>query len=371
MKVLFAIKRLASAVGGAERVLCTVCSLLAERGHDVAVVTFDYPGGETFYSLDYRVKRIDLGIGDSSSHARIGETLRRIRALRHLVLKEQPQVAVGFMHSIFVPLALALADTSIPVLGSEHIVLEHYRTRPLQFALLLAASHYLARITVLSEAIRTRYPSIIKKRMVVMPNPVEIPVGQAVSRIVKKRRVLLNVGRLEGQKDQLTLLQAFALVSGSHPDWDLRIIGDGSLRIILEKSVCELDLEGRVFLPGVTKDIGAEYRAADAFVISSHYEAFGLVTAEAMSHGLPVVGFADCSGTNELIKHEQTGLLVPGGGYRSSSLAAALERLMSNSGLRQQLGDAGRASIADLYSAVHIGDLWEKLLTEAALTSRT
>ena len=125
MKVLFAIKRLNSAVGGAERVLCTVCSELATRGYTVTIVTFDSPAGQTFYSLDDRVKRIDLGIGDVEHQARMGETLYRMRALRRVVVEEKPQVAVGFMHSMFVPLAFAMAGTGIPVVGSEHIVPEH------------------------------------------------------------------------------------------------------------------------------------------------------------------------------------------------------------------------------------------------------
>jgi glycosyltransferase involved in cell wall biosynthesis len=370
VKVIFAIKHLASAVGGAERVLCTVCSLLAKRGHDVTIVTFDKLGADPFYPLDSRVKKLDLGIGDSSSNARLGETLRRIHALRKVILEEQPQVAVGFMHSVYVPLAFALRGTSIPAVGSEHIAPEHYRTRRLQFALLVLASHFLARITVLSEVIRVRYPAPIKNRMVVMPNPVDMPLGQAALGVIKTRRVLLNVGRLEEQKDQRTLLQAFAYVSGSYPDWDLRIIGDGSLRNALETYVRDLGLEGRVFLPGVTADVGAEYRGADAFVISSHYEAFGLATAEAMSYGLPVLGFADCPGTNELIQHEQTGLLVPGGGDRSSCLARVLERLMSDDRLQQRLGTTARSYMKDNFSAARIGDFWEKLLADVTLTKR-
>jgi glycosyltransferase involved in cell wall biosynthesis len=371
VKLVFAIKRLASTVGGAERVLCTVCSVLAERGHDVTLVSFDQPGEQAFYPMDARIKQLKLGIGDASSRARWGVTLRRMLALRRLMREQQPQAVVGFMHSIYVPLALALAGTSTPVLGSEHIVPEHYRTRPLQFALLVVASRFLARMTVLSDAIKARYPLPIRKRMVVMPNPVEVPVGQAALAADKPRRMLLSVGRLEVQKDHHTLLRAFAQLALGHPDWDLRILGEGALRTGLERAVRDLDLADRVCLPGVTADIGAEYRAADAFVISSRYEAFGLVTAEAMSYGLPVVGFADCPGTNELIQHGQTGLLVAAGADRASSLAAALERLMLDSSLRHQLGEAGRSAMADNYSAHRIGDLWEHLLVDVATASGT
>ncbi len=346
-----------------------LCSELADRGHDVTILTFDLPGGQPFYPLDERIKRIDLGIGDSARNARLGETLRRISALRRIVVTGNPQVAVAFMHSMFVPLAFALAGTTIPVLGSEHIVPEHYRTRPLQYALLVAASPFLTKVTVLSEAIRIRYPALLQKRMVVMPNPVANASGTATTDIEKTRYVLLNVARLDAQKDHVTLLRAFAKITTDYPDWELKIFGEGPLRRELENLVYELGLKGRVHMPGVTSNIEAEYRAADAFVISSRYESFGLVTAEAMSYGLPVVGFTDCPGTNELIQDGNTGLLAPANPDRVSSLARHLERLLSDPDLRQRLGDAARSTVKHSFSARYVCDMWERLLEPVCVNS--
>lgn len=362
MRLLFAIKFLNGAVGGAERVLCTIASELASRGHDVIIVSFDRAGGEPFYPLSAAVRRIELGVGDAVRSARLGETLRRMRALRRCVTDETPEVAIGFMHSMFVPLAFALAGTGIPVVGSEHIVPEHYRTRPFQFALLLMAAPLLARITVLSEAIRGSYPGVVRRRMVEMPNPVAPATGESRLPDSKSRRVLLNVGRFDPQKDQVTLVRAFARIATDHPDWDLRIVGDGPLRPELQRLSAELGIADRIAMPGIARDIGAEYRAADAFVISSAYEAFGLVTAEAMSHGLPAVGFADCPGTNELIQDGVTGLLAPGALDRAGSLAAALAQLLPNDALRRRFGAAGKASIDLKYSAQRTGGRWEALL---------
>jgi len=365
MKLLFAIKTLTT-TGGAERVFCTLCGELAGRGHDVTVITFDRPGSPAFYPLDARIERLDLGIGDTGRPARISETLRRVFALRRAVKAADPQIAVGFMHSMFVPLGLALANTGIPVVGSEHIVPEHYRRRPLQYALLLAAAPLLARVTVLSRAILDSYPRPLRRRMLAMPNPVATPSGRASPGATKPRYVLLNVARLDQQKDHATLLHAFSKVAADHPDWTLRILGEGALRSELESLAHELGLSGRISLPGVTPDIDAEYRAADAFVLSSRYEAFGLATAEAMSYGLPVIGFADCPGTNELIEHNQTGLLAPAGPDRALSLARELERLLADPGLRRRLGDAGRTAIARQASTRTICDLWETLFRELA-----
>ncbi len=362
MKLLFCIKQLHNAVGGAERVLCTVCSELAARGHEVTVVSFDPPGSLPFYPLDARVRRATLAIGDATRSAGVGETLRRMAFLRRLVLAERPEVAIGFMHSMFVPLAFALIGLGIPVVGSEHIVPEHYRSRPLELALFMLSAPLLGKVTVLSETIRDRYPRSIRRRMVAIPNPVIPATCQVGPTGDKPRHTLLSVGRLDAQKDQATLLRAFSRIFALYPEWDLKIVGEGPLRERLFAQVEELGLVDRVALPGVTHDIAAEYLGADVFVLPSRYEALGLVTVEAMSYGLPVVGFADCPGTNELIEDGISGFLVVPGEDRAESLARALAQLFADPALRQRLGEAGARTAARMASLTSVGDRWAKLL---------
>ena len=362
MRLLFAIKRLASAVGGAERVLCMLCSELVSRGHDVSILTYDSPDGQPFYPLDPRVNRIDLGIGDSSKPAGLMETLVRMMTLRRAINIERPDVVVGFMHSMFVPLAFALAGTGVPVIGSEHIVREHYRTRRFQYLMLILALPFLKKMTVLSSKIRLEYPIGVRKRMVVMPNPVVTAANCAKKDKAKESLTLLCVGRLESQKDHATLIRAFAKIQTQFPNWQLKIVGEGSLRTDLEQLIDVLEMQEKVFMPGITTAIDDQYLAAELFVISSRYEAFGLVTAEAMSQGLPVIGFADCSGTNELVEAGRTGLLVAPGTDRVSTLASAMSQLMANPSLRQNLGKAGREAIKTRFSLVQVCNQWESLL---------
>lgn len=364
MKILFAIKHLSTAVGGAERVLCTICSALVARGHDVSILTFDQQNERPFYSVDERVHLINLGIGNASNSAGVIETLKRLKALRNFVRTENPDIAVGFMHSMFIPLAIALLGTSVPCVGSEHIVPQHYRQRRLQYFLLLMSARLLTRVTVLSETIKTTYPRSLQSIMVPIPNPIETLDVNKIAATNNKHRTLLNVGRLDEQKDQATLIKAFSKIAHNFPNWQLKIIGEGPLRPELEKLICSLGLQSRVCLPGVTTKIHQEYAAADIFVISSIYEAFGLVTAEAMSHGLPSVGFADCPGTNELISHNVSGILVQPGSNRINALADRLSALMADSALQEKLGDAGRDQIRQHLSTERICDQWEGMMQE-------
>jgi glycosyltransferase involved in cell wall biosynthesis len=359
MKLAFVIKTLGIAGGGAERVLGQVTAGLAARGHEVTIVSFGSRGEPDFYEVDDRVDRLWLGSGDVAARSTAVDLLRRAIALRRAIKGLAPDVAVGFMHSAYIPLAVALSNSRVPVIASEHIVYDHYRHLPAEaLALRLTAPLY-ARITVISEAIRRSYPKGLADRMEVISNPVT-RAARVADPVGGSSKILLNVGRLFEQKDQRTLIGAFALVAGAYPDWTLRILGEGPLRSMLETLVREKGLESRVQLPGAVSDIAREYESAQVFAMPSLYESFGLATAEALAHGLPAIGFADCPGTNELIRDTENGLLVPPVD-RVTDLAARLAQLMEDAELRRRLGRAGPASV-ERFSLESIVSQWEKLL---------
>ncbi|MCB1681059.1 MAG: glycosyltransferase family 4 protein [Alphaproteobacteria bacterium] len=361
MKILFIIKTMVHGTGGAERVLAEISGGLCAKGHDVSLLTFDPPGEEPFYPLHDGVRRIDLGVGDARKKSGFGVTLTRIGTLRKTVLQEKPDAVVAFMHSSFIPAAFALIGSGIPVIGSEHIVPEHYQSRKIEFFLFVLSSFFLKKITVVSEKVRESYPSFLQRKMAVVPNPVKSAQPDLKGlRHLEKRPVVLTVGRLDPQKDQDTLIRAFGILAPRFSDWDLKIIGEGELRPALEKTVAELHMKERVFLPGLTSDIDREYAAASLFVIPSRYESFGLATAEAMSYGLPAIGFSDCPGTNEVIENGVNGLLV-GSGERTEALAQAMETLMSSEQSRTEMGQRAAESHSDLRPD-RIVDLWEELI---------
>jgi glycosyltransferase involved in cell wall biosynthesis len=362
MKIFFAIKSLDNISGGAERVLADVTHGLAERGYDVSVLTCDPYYASSFYSLHPNVTLINLGIGKSAKKATLRETLHRVIALRRYFVQNNPDVVIGFMHSMYIPLGIALAGTKVPLIASEHIVFEHYKHRPIEYLLLQLTPYLTKKMTVISEKVRSGFNSHLKKHMTVIPNPVCIPVEcrADVVGLSFSRKSVLSVGRLSPQKDHKTLIDAFALLADDFPEWDLRIVGEGELRSELEGKITMLKLQERIELVGTKQKVSEEYFRAQLFVMPSLYESFGLATAEALAHGLPVLGFADCPGTNELIKHEKNGILVQGAD-RVTCLADGLRRLMSAPNLRQLFGNAGPNSMAE-FSKESICHVWEELL---------
>jgi glycosyltransferase involved in cell wall biosynthesis len=367
-RIVFAIKAMSPAGGGAERVLAELSSALARRGHQVTVVSYDPPGTTDFFTLDDKVERLRLGIGSTHHSSSARETLSRMVALRRAVVRLGPDVAVGFMHSLYIPLGLALRGSGIPVIGGDHIVYEHFQTRPLESALLRVVPLVCRKITAVSAAARASYPAWLQRMMEVVPNPVAAPSGVRADPAGGTSKTLLCVGRLAAQKDHATLISAFARIAPGFPEWSLRIVGDGELREPLAAQIAALNLAQRVALPGPAADVGAELRRAQLFVLPSLYESFGLVTAEALAYGLPVIGFADCQGTNELVISGVNGLLV-GSNDRIGSLAEGLARLMGDPAERTRMGAAAPGTVA-AFAPDEVAARWEQLIELSLFSAR-
>lgn len=363
MRVLFAIKGLHRAAGGAERVICDLCTFLAEqRDYKVTLLTFDSPGTTPFYALSPQVELLQLGLGDPSTSTSLVLLFRRMAALRKVVLAQRPDVVVGFMHSMFIPMAFALVGSGIPLVASEHIVKDHYRTRRAEFALFMAAVPFVNRITVLSNSVAQHYPVWIRRKMVPITNPISSVFRQNefYGGGVDCHRIL-SVGRFSEQKDHITLLRAFALIAAKFPEWTLRILGDGALRPALENEVIRLQLGDRVSMPGVVTDIAREMAEASFFALASRYESFGLVFAEAMASGKASLAFADCPGANEIIDDGRTGLLVSGI-CREEALAEGLCSLILNPEERARMGELAQKRVFEQFSIELVGSKWEEVM---------
>ncbi|SDY79651.1 Glycosyltransferase involved in cell wall bisynthesis [Modestobacter sp. DSM 44400] len=177
--------------------------------------------------------------------------------------------------------------------------------------------------------------------------------------------VVLAAGRLTVQKGFDLLIDAFAPVAQRHPDWRLRIFGDGPRRPELEAQVSALGLDGVVQLLPATRQIGQEMAQAGIFVLSSRFEGFGRVVLESLSKALPVVSFDCPRGPGEIISPGRDGLLVPAEDVEA--LSAAILELIEDEPLRRRLGDAGPAKAAQ-YDLPTISARWVREL--ASLVDR-
>jgi glycosyltransferase involved in cell wall biosynthesis len=159
--------------------------------------------------------------------------------------------------------------------------------------------------------------------------------------------VITCVAHLATHKGQQHLLEAFALVAGRHPDANLLLVGDGPLRAQLARRSAELGLAGRVHLPGARRDLPVVLAASDVVVLPSVFEGFGIVQAEAMHLGLPVLA-TNHGGSVEVVEDGRTGYLVPFGDVEG--LAERLEWLLADPERRAEMGRAGKERADTLFT---------------------
>ena len=165
------------------------------------------------------------------------------------------------------------------------------------------------------------------------------------------------------QKRQILAIEAFAKIADACPDWTLHFYGDedggDKYRTRLQARIAELRLNDRVFLRPSTLNIKAELLKSDILAFPSSFEGFGLALGEALSLGLPAVGFADAPAVNELIIDGENGFLA----VDVDDFAQKLKTLIDSKELRRQFGANAKKSV-EKYEASKVWNAWETLLRE-------
>ncbi len=370
MKILLFTNCLAG--GGAERVVATLANHWVRRNWQVTVVTLA-PTSDDFHTLDPHVRRIALDLSARSRgpvHA-LYANLRRMLALRRVLIELRPTVALAMMSTPNV--LLALASRGLPglcAIGSERCYPPHFPLGRAWRFLSRTSYGWLDAIVAQTDDSATWISANTSARRVpVIPNAALWPLPQHEPRIAPEalcpagRQVLLAVGRLDTVKNFGVLVDAFVGLAGAHPAWDLVILGEGPQRAALERMVLAARAGGRIFLPGLVGNVGEWYARAGLFAMCSLSEGFPNALAEALAHGVPAVS-VDCeTGPRDIIRHGRDGLLVPPGD--EEALAQALGRLMGDAGLRAEFAARAREA-RNRFSLERVAGMWETLFRESA-----
>jgi len=358
--------------GGAERVLALLANAWAEQRHAVTLITLSGCEDDV-HRLDARVARVSLALAAPSGNQWKGlvANIRRILALRGALRDAQADVVVSFLTYTNILALLAARPLRLPVVISERIS-PNRRLRSGVWEFIRRRTYRLARIAVAQTTAAAdwfrRYAPGVPVRIVLNPAAVVEEEPDVLARQVLHncagKHMVLALGRLAEQKGFDLLLDAFARVAPSHPNWQLVIAGEGSERAALEALVLKHDLAGRVFLPGFTRTPQALLRHADLFVLSSRYEGMPNALIDAMACGVACISFDCPTGPAQLIRHGISGWLVSP--QNVLALALAMSRLIADVGLRVRLGREAMSGV-EPYSANKVMQQWQEVLDIARL----
>ncbi|WP_158266625.1 glycosyltransferase family 4 protein [Allosphingosinicella deserti] len=346
--------------GGTERVACSLANHWASDGRKIHVIALDRENDPSYYDYHTDVELVRLGLPPQRRPAAQAALAiaRRALAIRNAIRNAAPDVVLSFLTRQNILTLAATRGMSVPVVVSERSNPERQHPGPLWHWLRNRLYPRAARLVVMTNGARDFFSPAIAARTSIIPNPVVLPSGWRARRGNNR---LVAVGRLETVKRFDRLLRAFHAVAARHPAWTLTIWGEGPERAALEQLTRRLGLDGRVELPGVTEMPGGWIETADAFVLTSDYEGWPNVLAEAMASGLPVIA-VDCPhGPSDMIRHRHDGFLVSPD--EPADLTAAIDELLGDPLLRDRLGTASAASAAR-FAPAPIMDLWEEIVAD-------
>lgn len=175
--------------------------------------------------------------------------------------------------------------------------------------LLNKSEHIIAQSSGMVEELQVVYDIPINNITVVYP-PLQLKFFSPHTQTAKTNKILF-IGRLVDQKDPFAALEIFKKLDNNRAT--LEFVGDGELEIILKEKSIELGLEERVSFVGRQNDIMPFLREADVLILPSKYEGFGMVLAESIACGVPVIAFDCPTGPAEIIIDGVNGYLIPQG----------------------------------------------------------
>lgn len=359
MKILFLITSLD--VGGAERQVLDLAERLTQKGHEVLIVYMTGRGALISPGMSITT----LGLGCTKSGLSF---IRCIFRVQSLVRQFKPDVMHSHMYHANIVARIARLIVRVPrLICTAHSNNEGGCLRMFAYRI----TNFIASITtnVSQGAVDAfeRKGAVRRGHMLAIPNGIDTDkfsfkpeIRSCIRRaegIGDEDKVILAVGRLVEAKNYPGLLVAFSIIYKNNKNLTLWIIGDGELMDELILLSQKLNIGDRVKFWGMRQDVELFYSSADVYVLSSAWEGFGLVVAEAMAAERVVVA-TDCGGVREVVGDQ--GILVAPG--RPKDLAIAMESALKlDAADARSLGYRAKERIIANYSIETIVAKWLQL----------
>lgn len=348
--------------GGAERVIANLCNEALSEKYRVSIITcMNRPVG---YELKPGIEHICIEKTSDMHYRNLGERFLKRRKLLKQVLEEcKPDVLLCFLpEPNFLALSLKKHFDFPMIISVRNDPVREYKNpvyQVLMRALYPKADGYVFQTTQAKEYFG--FSKHIVEKSCVIPNPLgRTFVDYSPVEEEERKKIIVNVGKLSGQKNQRLLIKAFGKITDRYSEYVLHIYGEGDKRKELEELAVGLGLQDKIIFCGNVSELHKRIEDAAMFVLSSDYEGMPNALMEAMAMGIPCVSTdCPCGGPDYLIRDGENGLLVPVG--NEDKLAEAMERLLADRVLAAQLGRSA-VKISEILDPDVIHEQWENYI---------
>ena len=350
--------------GGAERVVSTLANHFAQDCDCRVYIATEWVAQNEF-EIDPKIKRVHVGLTpQQEKKSTKRQAMDRILNLRKFLKKEKPDILIAFAYKANYRALMAAYGTRFPVIVSVRTdPYLHYVSK--KDKLLIPLLYPTAAGNVFqTEGAKSFFSKKIQKRSRIILNPIHDKY-LGVPKPAKRRKAVVQSGRLVDFKNQLMLIEAFMLVHEKHPDYVLEIYGGDShdgTKELLEESISRHNASDFIKLMGASASLEKDLLDAAVFAFSSDWEGLPNALMEAMALGLPIVATdCPCGGPRTLIRDGESGLLVP---IKDPwAMAEGINRLIENPDFADRLGENAR-KICDIANTEAICEQWKKYIEE-------
>ncbi len=346
--------------GGAQRVLSIMANYWVKKDYNITFVTIS--GGEVFYPLDERINIVSLNLKSESKGiiSAIKSNYIRVNELKRTFQEINPDLIISFMITVNMISILAAKLAKKPIIISERN--NPWKIEVQRYWKILQKYIFPISNTLVVQTERTKdFYRNYDLPIVTIHNPLDInKMNLNDINIEEREKIILGVGRLVDQKGFDTLIKAFSILENKE-EWKLIILGEGKDRNKLERLIKELKIENFVELPGTVKNVDEYMKKSSIFVLSSKYEGFPNVLAEAMAYGMAPISFNCDTGPSEIIINNKNGLLLETNDI--DSLTISLQKLINNETLRIKLA-TNAINISKSLSVSNIMNKWDNLINK-------
>lgn len=351
-----------SGCGGTERVTLQIANALVDK-YNINILSIEKKREELFFPADNRIKF------DYLYSKRIDNHLKRyffsiIIGIRKYLKKNNIDILIVVDVTQLIMVYWATLGLDIKIISWEQFNCLRSEGSLIHRAARKIAAKYTNAIITLTDEDKKAYVDYFKPRANVMRiyNPITFP-NVDVKKDELKENIILSIGRLSYQKGYDLLLDVANLLFNTYQvrNWKWIIVGEGDERKKIEDKISDYNLVNKVILVGEKENVSEYLNNSKIFVLTSRYEGFGLVIAEAQQFGLPVISF-DCKmGPAELVENGKNGYLVPC--FDIENMAKKIRELITDDNKRNKLAiQAGSA--LDRFEYQKIVDEWNKLINK-------